>query len=86
MSWTEEIKIAKSGERSVRIFDEDGFTAVRKALRAGEDISTVNSLFSVAVNHPGAFNGPWLKSEFLAAALSLVIAYLAISSRSKLLS
>lgn len=86
MSWTEDIKTAKSGERSIRVFDEDGFTALRKAIRAGEDISTVSSLFNVAVSHPGAFNGPWLKSEFLAAALSLVIAYLAISSRSKLLS
>lgn len=86
MSWTEEIKTARSGERPIRIFDEDGYTALRKLLRSGEDISSVSPFFIVAVQHPGAFNGPWLKSEFLAAALSFVIAYLAVSSRSKLLS
>ncbi|KAB0801539.1 hypothetical protein PPYR_05893 [Photinus pyralis] len=86
VSWTEEIKNARRGEIKIRLFDEDGYTALRKALRANEDISTVSPLFSVSVSHPGAFNGPWLKSEFLAVALSVVVAYLALSSRSKLLS
>jgi len=86
VSWTEEIKNARRGDVTVRLFDEDGYAALRKALRAGEDITTLSPLFTVAVNHPGAFNGPWLKSEFLAAALSLVVAYLALSSRAKLLS
>lgn len=67
------------------MFDEDSYTAFKKALRSGEDISAISPLFNVVVNHPGAFNGPWLKSEFLAAVLGLVVAYLALSSRSKLL-
>lgn len=86
VSWTEDTKTAQRGDITIRLFDEDGYTALRKLIRAGEDISTVTPLFTVTVNHPGAFNGPWLKSEFLAAALSLVVAYLALSSRSKLLS
>lgn len=68
----------------IRLFDEDGNIAVRKALRDGEDISKVQPIFTVTINHPGAFSGPWLKSEFLAVVLSFVIAYVAISSRSKL--
>ncbi|KAF5272856.1 hypothetical protein FQR65_LT00452 [Abscondita terminalis] len=86
VSWTEETKNARRGQINIRMFDEDGYTALRKAIRAGEDISTISPLFSVIVNHPGAFNGPWLKSEFLAVALSVIVAYLALSSRSKLLS
>ncbi|KAF5282358.1 hypothetical protein FQA39_LY17602 [Lamprigera yunnana] len=86
VSWIEEIKNARRGSINIRLFDEEGYTALRKAIRAGEDISTVEPLFSVAVNHPGAFNGPWLKSEFLAVALSVVVAYLALTSRSKLVS
>lgn len=86
VSWIEEAKSARSGEKQIRLFDEDGYTAYRKAVRAGEDISTVSSLFSVAVNHPGAFSGPWLKSEFIATVVSLVIAYFAIASRSKVVS
>ncbi|KAK4871664.1 hypothetical protein RN001_015788 [Aquatica leii] len=86
VSWTEDTKNARRGQINIRMFDEDGYTTLRKAIRAGEDISTVSPLFSVTVNHPGAFNGPWLKSEFLAVALSVIVAYLALSSRSKLLS
>ncbi|XP_022910346.1 translocon-associated protein subunit delta [Onthophagus taurus] len=86
VSWTEVNASAKRGDRNIRIFDEDGYTAVRKALRNGEEISGITELFGVTINHPGAFNGPWLKSEFLAATLSLLVAYIAFSSRSKLLS
>mgnify|MGYP003347284200 CR=1 FL=1 len=86
VSWTEEIKNARVGQINIRLFDEDGYTGLRKVLRSGEDISTVAPLFTVSLHHPGAFNGPWLKSEFLAVALSVIVAYLALSSRSKLLS
>ncbi|KAK9696229.1 Translocon-associated protein, delta subunit precursor (TRAP-delta) [Popillia japonica] len=86
VSWTEEIATARSGERIVNLFDEEGYTALRKAIRNGDDVSKISELFSITVNHPGAFTGPWLKSEFLAAILSVVVAYIAFSSRSKLLS
>lgn len=86
MSWTEEIKSASSGDRAISLYDNDGYTLYRKAVRAGEDINTVPTLIKISITHPGAFQGPWLKSEFLAASLSLVVAYLAFSSRAKLLS
>ncbi|KAG5893631.1 hypothetical protein JTB14_015070 [Gonioctena quinquepunctata] len=86
VSWTEEPKTARRGERVLRIFDEDTYTVYRKASRAKEDVSSVPALFNVVVNHPGAFNGPWLKSEFIATILSLVVAYFAAVSRSKVVS
>ncbi|XP_017781085.1 PREDICTED: translocon-associated protein subunit delta [Nicrophorus vespilloides] len=84
VSWSEDNKVARSGEKVVKIYDEVSYTAIRKALRAGEDTSAIASFVDVSVHHPGAFNGPWLKSEFLAAVLSVGIAYVAVSSRSKL--
>ncbi|XP_056646878.1 translocon-associated protein subunit delta-like [Diorhabda sublineata] len=84
VSWTEESKSAKSGERVIRLFDEDGYTVFRKAIRAKEDTSNVQSFANVVVNHPGAYNGPWLKSEFIATMVSLTVAYIAIASRAKL--
>ncbi|XP_065156291.1 uncharacterized protein Tapdelta [Atheta coriaria] len=84
VSWTEDTKTARSGDRKVRIFTEDGYTAYRKAVRAGECTSSIESLTEIVVNHPGAFYGPWLKSEFLAIVMSIVVAYVAISSKSKL--
>ena len=67
----------------MRIFDEDGYAAARKALRAGEDLSSVPSVADLVVNHPGAYNGPWLKSELLATLVSLVVAYFAVSFKLK---
>ncbi|XP_044742695.1 translocon-associated protein subunit delta [Chrysoperla carnea] len=85
VSWTEDIKKAQRGDRNIRIFDEEGYATLRKTLRSGDDSSAVEPLVTVVVNHPGAFNGPWLKSEFIAAVLSIVVAYVAFSSKAKLL-
>ncbi|KAG5888192.1 hypothetical protein JTB14_016408 [Gonioctena quinquepunctata] len=86
VSWTEEPKTARKGKRVLRIFDEDFHTVYRKASHAEEDVSAVPALFNVVVNHPGASNGPWLKSEFIATVLSLVLAYFAVVSKSKVIS
>lgn len=59
---------------------------MRKAQRSGVDTSSVTPLAEVVVSHPGAFNGPWVNSEILAAGLSIVVAYVALSTKSKLLS
>lgn len=85
VSWFEEIPVAYSGSRPVTLYDEDGYAAYRKALRAGEDVSKVQTVGELNLYHPGAFKGPWLKSEFIAAALSVFVAYIAFSSRGKLL-
>lgn len=83
MSWNEDVKTSSKGEYKVRIFDEDSYGQLRKAQRAGEDLNKVKELTSVVVKHPGVFKGPWVNSEFLATILSVLIAYVAIFSRSK---
>lgn len=85
VSWVEELGIASTGYRQITLYDEEGYAGYRKALRAGEPITNVPVVAEFALNHPGAYMGPWLKSEFIAAALSLAVAYLAFSSRGKLL-
>lgn len=86
LSWTEDIKLAKTGDVSVQIYDEIGYSAIKKALRNNEDISSVGHFSSISVNHPGTYKGPWISCEFLAVILSLAVAYYAISFRSKLIS
>ena len=86
VSWTEEVKKARSGDYSVNLYDEEGYAAMRKAIRSGEDPSSVKPLVTVVVNHPGAYQGPWVNSEFMAAILSVFVWYLAFSAKSKLLS
>ncbi|XP_076262199.1 translocon-associated protein delta [Rhynchophorus ferrugineus] len=86
VSWTEESKLAYSGQRNIRIFDEDGYTAVRKALRNNEPASSVPEFFSVSVNHSGAYNGPWVKSEFIAVVVSIIVSQFALTTKSKIIS
>lgn len=86
VSWTEEVKKAKSGDYSVNLYDEEGYGALRKAMRSGEDISTVKPLVTIVVSYPGAYQGPWVNSEFMAAVLSGLVWYLAFSAKSNLLS
>lgn len=70
----------------IRLFDEDGFAAFRKAQRSSADVSSVPALAEVNLSHPGAFYGPYVNSEILAAGLSFLVAYVAFSTKSKLLS
>lgn len=86
MSWTEETLTSSRGSRYVRLFDEEGFGAVRKAQRSGGDYQSIPALATVNVYHSGAFSGPWINSEILAAVLAAAVAYIAFSTKSKLLS
>ncbi|XP_075222106.1 translocon-associated protein delta [Lycorma delicatula] len=86
VSWIEEVKKSRTGDYSLNLYDEEGYGALRKALRSGEDISSVKPLVTIVVNHPGAYQGPWVNSEFMAAVLSILVWYLAFTAKSKLLS
>ncbi|KAF7395317.1 hypothetical protein HZH68_009367 [Vespula germanica] len=85
VSWTEEIKNARSGDYSVKLYDEEKYAAIRKAYRNGEDPSTVKPLAVVVLNNPGIYLGPWINSEFLAAFLAALVSYAAFSAKFKLL-
>lgn len=86
VSWTEDLKKARSGDYNINLYDEEGYGALRKALRSGEDATTVKPLVTIVLNYPGAYQGPWVNSEFMAAVLSVLVWYLAYSAKSKLLS
>uniref|UniRef100_A0A4D5RAI4 Translocon-associated protein subunit delta n=1 Tax=Scolopendra viridis TaxID=118503 RepID=A0A4D5RAI4_SCOVI len=84
VSWTEDPKKVSSGEHQVKIYDEEGFALLRKAQRNGEDTSNLKPSFTIGVNHHGTYTGPWVQSEFMAAATALVVWYLAYSAKSKI--
>merc|ERR1712203_697573 len=84
VSWTQEVKKATTGDRSVALYDTEGFTALRKSRALGQ-ASTVSPLVTIVIPYPGSYSGPWLNSEHLAAALAAAVFYLAFSSRSSLL-
>lgn len=86
ISWSEDIKKASSGDHSVNLYDEEGYAAYRKAQRSGESVSTVKALTKLSVYHPGTYKGAWIKSELMATILITGAAYLAFSTRNKLIS
>lgn len=85
VSWTEDAKKARSGDYNIKLFDEERYSAVRKAMRNGEDSSSVKPLAVVVLNNPGVYLGPWVNSELLAVLLATLIAYSAFSTKFKLL-
>lgn len=86
ISWSEDVKVAKAGQLSVKLYDENGYAFLKKALRNSEDISSVPVFAEVLINSPGIYSGPWLSCEFLAVGFSIAVAYAAIHFRTKLLS
>merc|ERR1711972_1317683 len=72
VSWTQEVKKATTGDRSVALYDTEGFTALRKSRALGQ-ASTVSPLVTIVIPYPGSYSGPWLNSEHLAAALAAAV-------------
>ncbi|MCI4387448.1 hypothetical protein PGIGA_G00074270 [Pangasianodon gigas] len=65
VSWSVPHKQASSGTYQVKFFDEEAYSALRKAQRNNEDVEAIKPLFSVNVEHRGAWSGPWVSSEGL---------------------
>ncbi|XP_014205567.1 translocon-associated protein subunit delta [Copidosoma floridanum] len=85
VSWTDDIKKARSGDYNVNLYDEESYSAIRKAIRNGEDPSSIKPLAVVVLNNPGVYTGPWINSELLAALLAALVSYAAFFAKSKLL-
>ncbi|GBP06024.1 Translocon-associated protein subunit delta, partial [Eumeta japonica] len=84
VSWTEEPSKARSGVHEVRVLDEDGWAALRRARRTDPD-ATVAPLLAIQLQHPGSYSGPWVNSEVVATVLSLLVAYTALRNKNKIL-
>nr|XP_055045152.1 translocon-associated protein subunit delta [Misgurnus anguillicaudatus] len=82
VSWSVPHKQASSGTYQVKFFDEESYSVLRKAQRNNEDVDAIKPLFSVNVDHRGAWNGPWVSTEILAALIGILVYYLAYSTKS----
>jgi len=83
-SWSEDVKKAPRGNFQINIYDDEGYAALRKAQRSGEDASAVKPLTTAVLNHPGAYNGPWINSELAATLVAMAVYYYAFSAKAKL--
>lgn len=85
ISWTEDVKGARTGNIPVKLYDENGYAALKKALRNNEDTANVPVFTEILINSPGIYSGPWLSCELLAVGFSIAVVYTAIHFRTKLL-
>ncbi|KAI5095880.1 translocon-associated protein subunit delta precursor, partial [Silurus meridionalis] len=84
VSWSVPHKQASSGTYQVKFFDEEAYSMLRKAQRNNEDVEGIKPLFSVNVDHRGAWSGPWVSSEVLAAVVGIVLYYFAYITKSSI--
>ena len=100
VSWTKDVKAAKTGDHSVALYDSEGYTAVKRSRERGEaataplvitTTTTATTFYhhvfkvTILVSYSGSYTGPLLNSEHIAACLAAAVFYLAFSSKSKLL-
>lgn len=83
-SWSDDITKTKKASRSVKIYDDDGATALRNAQRAGQPTDSIPVLFSTTFSTPGAYKGPAVASEAIAILTVAVLWWFAHSTKSKL--
>ncbi|XP_045781539.1 translocon-associated protein subunit delta [Maniola jurtina] len=84
VSWTEEPSKARSGVHEIHVMDEEGWASLRRARRS-DPAATVAPLLAIQLQHPGSYSGPWVNSEVLATALSIIVAYTALRSKTSIL-
>uniref|UniRef100_A0A8C7U4C7 Translocon-associated protein subunit delta n=1 Tax=Oncorhynchus mykiss TaxID=8022 RepID=A0A8C7U4C7_ONCMY len=70
------------GKYQVKFFDEESYSSLRKAQRNNEDSDSIQPLFSVNVDHRGAWNGPWVATEVMAVLIGILLYYLAFNAKS----
>jgi len=82
IGWSEPHKTAHTGQIKLRLFDEEGFSAFKKAQRNNEDVKKVKELRIVEFYHQGLSSGPYVQSELLVTILFAVVYYWASKHRS----
>ncbi|XP_066912906.1 translocon-associated protein subunit delta-like [Clytia hemisphaerica] len=86
ISWAKDHKKATTGKINIKVFNNEGYNAYRKAQRNEEDVSSVKALFTVTVNHPGVSReGLFVQTEFLAVVAALLLFWTANSMRNQIM-
>ena len=85
LGWTADIKKAKPGDYSIDLYDEEGYSAIKRVAERGEDASAVKPLTSISIAYTGAYKGPYFSSEVIAVVLAFLVLYFAYTTKSKLM-
>uniref|UniRef100_A0A2P2HXF6 Translocon-associated protein subunit delta n=1 Tax=Hirondellea gigas TaxID=1518452 RepID=A0A2P2HXF6_9CRUS len=81
VSWLMDTVSAPSGVQTIKLYDEQGYSALRKAQRSEESTEGVEPIATISMYHPGAYHGPWIQSETVAVLASIGIFYYAFTQK-----
>lgn len=88
VSWAEEVAKSSSGEKEIKIYDEEGLANLRKAQRKAEETGSsptpVEPLTKLSIYHPGLYKGPLFQVQVLAVSVLILVYYSAYTAKSKL--
>lgn len=73
-----------AGSYVAKFYDEEGYSALRKAQRNHENIDSVKPLFTIDIDHRGIWKGPYIQSEFVAAIVAILVWALAYKAKTQL--
>ena len=86
VSWSKPHKSAVTGTITLKIFNDEGLAAYRKAQRNNEGTDKVEALLKVEVNHPGVSReGLFVQTEFLAVVVALLVWWVGNSWKSQIM-
>ena len=84
LGWTAELKNAKPQDFTIDLYDEDGYSALKRVAERGEE-AKVKPLTTITIQYAGSYKGPYFSSELIAVAVSFLVVYFAYTSQAKLL-
>ena len=86
MSWSADHKKASTGTFHIKVYNEEGYLAYKKAVRSGEDVNTVPYVVGISLTHSGTVReGLPVQTEFLAVMGLLLVGWMANSMKSQIM-
>ncbi|CAG0885821.1 unnamed protein product [Cyprideis torosa] len=80
LSFSHDPSNVPQGKQIVKVLDEAGLAAHRRAQRSGEEGAEPNPVLTFPLEIQGGYSGPWANSEFIALLVSGLVFYVAFSA------
>merc|ERR1711962_1419665 len=85
LGWSVELKPAKPQDFNIDLYDEDGYSALKRIEEGSAKINPVKPLTTVTIQYAGSYKGPYFSSEVVAVLVSFLVVYFAYTNQAKLL-
>merc|ERR1712212_161756 len=81
LGWSVELKSAKPQDFNIDLYDEDGYSALKRVEEGSAKINPVKPLTTVTIQYAGSYEGPYFSSEVVAVLVSFLVVYFAYTNQ-----